>query len=288
MDRYLEIKRRLLRFAESNGDLLAVIAIGSTVREYAGADAYSDLDLILVCTNPADWLFGDLPDLLGEAKISFVEPTFAGGMERRILYNGSLDVDMIVLTPEQMDLALSSGVAAEVMSRGYCVLYDDRNVSEKLKALPMTVPRREMTEHEFSNTVNDFWFHAVWSAKKILRGELWAAKMCIDAYMKGLLLKIMEASEWDSKDVWHNGRFLEKWASGDTLAALGAGFAHYDQEDMIRALFHTGALFGKLANGIAQKQGFTYPEEAECYARSLMKAYWETDSEYAEITETEL
>lgn len=44
--------------------------------------------------------------------------------------------------------------------------------------------------------------------------------MCIDAYMKTLLLKIMEASEEQQKDVWHNGRFLEKWAGEDTLACF--------------------------------------------------------------------
>lgn len=280
MDRYCKIKQRLLHIAEKNDGLLAVIALGSSVRDYAVADEFSDLDLLLVCRNPMDWLYGDLPKDLGEFRISFVEPTFAGGMERRLLYDGSLDVDLIVLTPEQLQNAIGSGVAAEVLGRGYAVLYGSAEITDLLKAnVSICVPHHMMTEAEFSNAVNDFWFHAVWSAKKILRGELWTAKMCIDSYMKGLLLKIMEAGECDRKDVWHNGRFLEKWAEADTLDALGASFAHYNREDMILALFHTGALFGKLAKEISKKQGYSYPEEAERYALSLLKEYWDTGSE---------
>ena len=42
------------------------------------------------------------------------------------------------------------------------------------------------------NMINDFFFHTIWASKKILRGELWTAKMCIDAYLKKYLLKITE------------------------------------------------------------------------------------------------
>lgn len=47
MDRYQKIKERLLSVAEQNGDVQAIIAIGSTVRDYAKADEFSDMDLIL-------------------------------------------------------------------------------------------------------------------------------------------------------------------------------------------------------------------------------------------------
>ena len=35
-----------------------------------------------------------MPVKLGNVKISFVEMTLGGGKERRILYDGALDVDM--------------------------------------------------------------------------------------------------------------------------------------------------------------------------------------------------
>lgn len=274
VDRYHEIKQRLLAIAEKEPELLAVTVIGSSAREYEKADVYSDLDLLLICRNPADWLHGNLPKELGEIKISFVEPTFGGGMERRVLYDGALDVDLIVLTPEQLENAFQSGAASQVLSRGYAVVYDRIGISEILKSkLSDPALHRQMTEAEFINTVNDFWFHAVWSAKKLLRGELWTAKMCVDAYMKGLLLKIMELRSCSQTDVWHNGRFLEQWAGADALAALGGCFAHYDREDLLAALLHTGKLFGELARAAAHNWHYAYPLEAERYALSLLTAY---------------
>lgn len=276
MDRYLQIKQRLLRVAENDDGLLAVIAIGSSAREYVKADEYSDLDLLLVCSDSTDWLYGDLPSKLGEVKITFAEPTFGGGMERRVLYSDSLDVDLIVLTQQQLEAALCEGMASQVLGRGYAVIYDNIGVSEVLKEkLNGTALHRKITEGEFINTVNDFWFHAVWSAKKILRGELWTAKMCIDAYMKGLLLKIMELRKCDREDVWHNGRFLEKWAGEDAVEALGGCFARYERESVMAALWNTAKLFGNLARHAAANLGFSYPAEAEGYALSLLTEYLE-------------
>lgn len=47
------------------------------------------------------------------------------------------------------------------------------------------------THSKFLETVNDFLYHAVWTAKKLQRGELWTAKTYSDDYMKRLLLQMM-------------------------------------------------------------------------------------------------
>lgn len=274
MDRYSAIRKRLLEIAADYDSLLAVVALGSSVREYASADCYSDLDLLLVCRDPGPWLTGSLPEQLGEVRISFVEHTFAGGMERRILYSGSLDVDLILLTPEQMTVALESGVAAEILGRGYRVLHDRVGVADSLREnVRVSIPKPAMTEAEFTNIVNDFWFHTVWAAKKLLRGELWTAKMCIDAYLKERLLKILELKKVSSTDVWHNGRFLEKWAGEEMVVALGGCFARYERAEMASALRETAQLFGRTAQEAAQQQRFSYPHDVESYARALLSEY---------------
>ena len=130
-----------------------------------------------------------------------------------------------------------------------------------------------MPEKGFINTVNDFWYHTVWTSKKILRGELWTAKMCVDAYMKNHLLKMIELNRVKDEniDVWHSGRFLEKWAGEETVQALADCFAHYEKVDIISALFNTAELFGALARSAAQKCSYEYPKQAEEYALSLLK-----------------
>lgn len=269
MDRYREIKEKLLNIARQDPDVLAVIAFGSSVRTNTPADEFSDLDLLLVCENPEAWLYGDRPAKLGEIKISFTEPSFAGAMERRMLYGGALDLDLIVLTKQQLELAAESGVLSEVLSRGYRVLYDNAGIGDRLEKLPEP-QHREMTQQEFTNTVNDFWFHTVWAARKILRGELWTAQMCVDAYLKSLLLKMLEAARAGREDVWHDGRFLENWAGEDVVAALGNCFAHYERENTVSALKYTADLFGELSCQVARERGFSHPRSEEDYARSLL------------------
>lgn len=49
-------------------------------------------------------------------KISSVEPTFGGAQERRVLYEGSCDVDIIIFTPDKFRDAVMNGSCNEVMN----------------------------------------------------------------------------------------------------------------------------------------------------------------------------
>jgi len=278
-----------LELAKQDEAVHAVIAIGSSARTYAKADEYSDMDLIVVTDHPHDWLYGDCPDTLGVVKISFVEQTLGGGLERRILFEGSLDTDLVALTPQQLLHAVKDGVAQEVMNRGYAVLYDNMGIAKILEEnCLVAVQRKVISENEFRNAIEDFWFHAVWASKKMLRGELWTAKMCIDAYMKKLLLQMIENEELADRecDVWHSGRFLEKWAKESTVRSLKDCFAHYEKSDMISALYHTAVFMSRVAHHMAALCNYAYPEEAEEYARALLKQYWDVSFEYAEADKT--
>lgn len=277
MDRYLNIKNNLLELAQKDANIKAVVLIGSSTRDTVKADEYSDIDVVIATEDIEKWLYGDYPDKLGKVKISFVEPTLGGGRERRILYENALDVDLITFTPAQFETAIKEGVASIVMNRGYVVMYDSMGFSKLLeKNVSHEIPQADLPESEFSNMVNDFFFHTVWASKKILRGELWSAKMCIDAYLKNYLLKVIEVYSVSKHhvDVWHDGRFLDRWAEQDILVKLAQCFAHYNKEDMVAALFATAELFGRLAKQFAEMKGYIYPVEAEKYAMLLLNDYF--------------
>lgn len=273
MDRFMNIKEKLLAVAKEDEDIKAIVLIGSSTRDTVKADEYSDLDVVIATEKPEGWLYGDYPEKLGNVKISFVEPTLGGGKERRMLYDGSLDVDMIVFTPEQFEKAIREGVASWVMNRGYEIMYDAEDYSALLKEnISHELSPTDLSEPEFNNMVNDFFFHTVWASKKILRGELWTAKMCIDAYLKNYLLKMIEmysVSKYQV-DVWHDGRFLDRWAEREILSDLEKCFARYDREDMVSALSATLNLFCRLAGQTAEMKGYEYPKEAENYAKILI------------------
>ena len=102
-------------------------------------------------------------------------------------------------------------------------------------------------EATFLEVVNDMWYHAVWTAKKLRRGELWIAKRCCDEYLKALLLQMVEwhtlATKRPQVQMWFNGRFLETWADPRVLDRLRTAFTSNNQADVQRALFATLNLF---------------------------------------------
>ena len=273
-DKYHEIKRRLLLLAENHAEIKAVLAIGSSTRSDVPADEYSDLDLMIVTDDTDSWLYGNLPAELGDVKISFVEPTLGGGMERRVLYGGWLDVDMIVFTAGQFLNAVNDGTASWVMNRGYAVLHDRIGAAKLLKnKISLEIHKSDFSESEFQNLASNFYFHTVWAAKKLLRGELWSAKMCLDSYLKNLLLKVLEvhAAAKNHADVWHDGRFLDRWADEEIRVELKNCFARYDKDDMKNALKSTHRLFAKIAKETASLKNFAYPDEAEKFSNEFLE-----------------
>ena len=273
-DRFSEIKNRLCEFATKDRDIWAVIAIGSSTRSDIPADEYSDLDLFVVTEEPDPWFSGEYPKKLGRVSISFLEPTLGGGKERRCIFDEDKDVDMIVLTPDQFETAVREGVAGWVMNRGYRILYDAGYMEEKCgsslsdmlkKYVSSATAGEVISKTDYLNLVNDFYFHNIWSCKKLLRGELWSAKMCIDAYLKRHLLHMIEQYQLaqGSEDVWHDGRFLDSWADPEVREELKDCFAHYDSKDCGAALMATHKLFAKIAPVVAEKLMIDYPREAE-------------------------
>ena len=272
-DRYRDIKQKLCKYAEQDKDIKAVIAIGSSTRSDLPADEFSDLDLIIVTSAPDRWYSGECPAFFGNVSISFIEPTLGGGKERRCIYDADRDVDMIIFTPLQFENALKEGVTEWVMNRGWKLLYDGGDYAKKIpQFVTLEVHHAVMTKEEYENTVNDFFFHIIWACKKFRRGELWSAKMCIDGYLKERLLKMIEQNQlcFGDTDVWHDGRFLDRWADSSVLDELKDCFAHYDSDDCRRALLATQRLFARLARTVADKRGFIYPEKAEECALSYM------------------
>ncbi|WP_296662034.1 aminoglycoside 6-adenylyltransferase [Treponema sp. UBA753] len=273
-DKYHEIKQRLLLIAEKHAEIKAVVAIGSSTRSDVPADEYSDLDLIIATDDTDSWLYGNLPAELGDVKISFVEPTLGGGMERRILYCGWLDVDMIVFTAGQFLNAVNDGTASWVMNRGYAVLHDRIGAAELLKQkINLEIHKSDFSESEFQNLASNFYFHTVWAAKKLLRGELWSAKMCLDSYLKNLLLKVLEVqtATKNHADVWHDGRFLDRWADEEIRVELKNCFARYDKDDMKNALKSTHRLFARTAKETAALKNFAYPDEAKKFSEEFLE-----------------
>ena len=268
----------IVRYAEANDAVSALILIGSQARDARKADAFSDIDLLLIVQDPEPFIRSDawLQDISG-VHISFTEHTIDGQIERRVLLDGAQDVDFVIIGEQAAAQALERGEAANILRRGYKVL-----VNKAHFPLPPPVPPAAFVpaeEAEFQNTVHDFWFHTVWTAKKLLRGEVWAAKFCADGYMKYKLLWMIEQHEHAVRrsgcDTWYGGRFIDSWVDESIRRELETAFAHYTREDIAAALRITMQLFRRLATETADIQGFAYPTHADEYATQWVQEHLE-------------
>jgi len=274
---YRELVDRFIRWGEKCDSLRAALVIGSQARADHRADENSDLDLLMIVDNPACFLSSDqwLKEI-GDFFFSFTENTLEGAVERRVLFDNALDVDFVLFSSSNAGV-LISGLAADILRRGHCILIDKIKLRDQLAPLAMEEQAFSFpNEKEFVNKVNDFWYHAVWTAKKLKRGELWTAKFCVDSHMKRNLLAMVEcyakAMHGAEYNTWHNGRFMEEWAEAWIVEKLSLCFSLYSEESIIAALKSTMGLYRAIAVEVAGMRGFSYPTEADAYAAAWVMA----------------
>ena len=288
MNKYQTIIENFTRWGESSARLHAAIILGSQAREERPADGYSDLDVSMIVDDPSWFLSSDeWLNSIGKLRISFAEDTLNGLKERRVLFDGALDVDF-VLIPKSFFNQVYAGAENEdpaiftnpevraIFSRGYRILIDKIGLQSYLSKKKPEKPIAVLpSEHEYINIVNDFWYHSVWTVKKLKRGELWTAKMCLDSYMKGKLLKIIEfhtrALHGANCDTWHNGRFIEEWAEDWIIKKLPLCFSRYNRDEIKSAILSTMDLFRITAVEAGKKLNLKYPVEADEYATAWVK-----------------
>ncbi len=281
---YARLEARFVAWAATVPNIRAAVVIGSRARTVNPADEWADLDILFITSEPgryiaaADWLAN-----MGDYWLTFVETTPDGEQERRVLFEGGLDVDFVPLPVErmaQLEESIRAGEVPDPIRRGARVLLDkDGAVTAalaRLSSLARPARQEPPAEERFLNVVNDFWYHTVWAAKKLRRGELWTAKGCVDSYLKwGCLLPMIEwharaAHGWDY-ETWLRGRFLERWADPRAIDGLRGAFGRYEADDLWRALFATMDLFRWLATETATRLGYSCPDEAETKTVALVR-----------------
>ena len=247
-------------WARSRDDVRAALVVGSQARSETAADRWSDLDVGLLVDDPRilaedeTWV-----EEFGVPVLTFLEPTaFGGRVERRVLYDSGEDVDFALLEVSAWEQFGSLPEARATAERGYRVLYDELGLEAALEepTRPAAAPPQDAAA--FTELASDFWYHALWTAKKLRRGEVYTAISCLDGYMKARLVTLIEwhARAVDSAvDTWHGGRFLERWADPGALAALERSYAHYDLRDVARALWETIDLWQSLEEETARRLG---------------------------------
>lgn len=254
--------------------------VGSRARTDHPADAWSDLDVVICAIDP-DALLAEPGwiERMGTPIITFLEPTAVGlWKERRALFEGALDADFSVIPAAFLADALAAPPliddVASVLRRGVRVLADKDGQLEQLLALVRGLPRPSPVppdQARLDELVNDFWYHVVWIAKKLRRGERVVAHACLEHHQRPLLLTLVRWRAQVDGAIWHGARYLEEWADPATLEALPATWAQHDAADIIRATRAMMGLVSRLSAEVADAHGLIVPP-AEPAARAWFDA----------------
>jgi aminoglycoside 6-adenylyltransferase len=248
-------------WGRERSDVRAVLVVGSQARTDTPADQWSDVDLVLVVDDPtpylasAEWL-----GAFGRPLLSVVEPTAVGPFtERRVLLETGLEVDFALLPVAAARRMAEDPEGMAVLRRGFRVLVDTLGLEAHLQASAARPWPPELPDQAaFAQLTHDFWYHLLWAAKKLRRGELWIATQTCNCHLKGLLVTLLG---WHTRaaeplaDTWHGGRFLERWADPHTLQELGHAYAGYDAAEVAQALEATAELFERLERECAERLG---------------------------------
>lgn len=267
-------------WAQLRPDVRAGVVLGSWARHDLPADHLSDLDLVVIVSDPsvflseAGWLH-----TFGEPCLTFVEPTATGNFrERRVSFRDGRDIDFSIVPVaaiQRMILQQIPVEIADVFRRGFRILVDKDHLAERFTDSALWPEKADKlpTELTWRETGHDFLFHILLAAKKALRGELWVATGSCNGYLQNLLLRLMEwhANAKGHSDSWHAGRFLERWAESDVLKALPDTFAKYALEDVQRALMADLHFYEKFGREIANAFGYDFREEAYSFAVEQLK-----------------
>jgi aminoglycoside 6-adenylyltransferase len=288
---YEQMIENFVAWAEKEETVTSAIVIGSRARSDHPADPWADLDMIVVSKEPARLLeYTNWLTEIGRPVLTFIETTSAGDeKERRVLFDNGLDVDFSVVPYQKIEMMLQpdvfrqfTGVFGNLFGRGVRMLLDKEGQVARLSKLAAEYPSSPSMlpgEAEFLQCASDFWYHVLWTARHLRRGELWWAKAGCDIHLKSLLFTMLEwharATQGLGHDTWFRGRFLEEWANPQAVHELKQVFAHYDAEDIWRALLATMRLFRWLAEETAVRCGLDYPAEEDRFVTTITMELFE-------------
>jgi len=276
---------RIVVWADGEETVRGLILLGSRARSELPADEWSDTDLLLFSTDPDRWLDdGRWLDAIGPVILTFVEPTaLAGLFERRVLFEGAVDVDLVMVPVEAIDDVVAADGAIPVLARGYRLLVDKDGRFDKLSGLAAAADPRAIhgaspwppALDEVANLIGDYLYHCVWIVKKLRRGELAVAVRCHNAYQGAIIRRFVawqaEARTDGKTNTHYDGRFLERWAVPETVSGLTVTQARYDVADLARAILESMELFRMLATEVAKAVGAMYPSDAHGSIRDWVR-----------------
>jgi aminoglycoside 6-adenylyltransferase len=271
---------RLVRWAEGQPAVRAMLLTSSRAIPGGVEDAFSDYDVILALAvdTPAgeilpfhqgrDWL-----EAFGRVLVLFRDPLeMEDGCQKSgyvVQFEDGLKIDFSLWETKILRRVAAAPELPAEFDAGYRLLLDKDGLAQGLK--PPTyqayipVPPGE---RKYRETVEMFLLDATYMAKFLWRDDLMAARHLLETFIQQEHLLPMLEWHMEIDHGWSvkpgpYGRRLKRTLRPDLWADLEGTYTGPGLEENWQALFRTIALMRKAALEVGERLGFAYPHDIE-------------------------
>ena len=272
----LNTEERIIKWAESQTEVRAVLLTSTRAMPNAHVDALSDHDVILIVRSirpfveDRTWI-----NDFGEVLVVYWDPVHPDsdfGIEKIAnvtQYASGLKIDFTLWPVSLFEKIVAAPALPAELDAGYRLLLDkDRLTTSLLAPTGKAYIPKPPTLEAYLTWINDFFSDPPYVAKCLWRGELLPAKWCLDYDMKHIYLR--QLLEWRA-EIDHDwsvpvgalGKGLKRLLPADIWAELEQCYAGARSEDNWEALAHTMALFRRVAVEVGMHLGYAYPHDLD-------------------------
>lgn len=263
------VLRRIVRWAEAQATVRAVVLTSTRARAGASVDALSDYDVILYASDPAPLLghgswTADLGPVLVQMPPQGQEHAW-GHPTRLVLYEDGTRIDFSILDVGVLREASEAARLPEELDAGYRILLDKDHLATALPAPSGSAyVLHPPTQDEFAALVEEFWWETAYVAKSLWREELLPARYSLECVLKlDLLRRMLEWRVALDHDWTYRpgvlGRGLKAHLAPELWSELEQTYVGADVGESWRALSRTIALFRTVATEVAGQLALEYP-----------------------------
>lgn len=262
--------RELIAWGDGQPDIRAMV-LTSTRATGAPKDAYSDYDVVLICTDVAAryedraWLAA-----FGEVVIEWWDPlqpdddTGLLSTGNIVYYTGTRKIDF-TLWPTEVAPVLT-GKLTDELDTGYTVLLDKDGLTANWpaptgEAYAISLPDCD----RYREAVNDFFIGVPYVATAMIRGEILPGKWVLDydmryEYLLPMLKWYAVVLHGDVR-IGGTGKGLQRLLPVDVMHRLEHTYAGMDVPDNLAAMDAMIALFNGIAQVVGLAIGCAYPQD---------------------------
>lgn len=277
---YIDLQNNLIAWAEGEDNVRALLVVGSRARTMPPADQFSDLDTILFCLRPTEYVeSNDWMRSLGPFWFSYLDQPKYKEPEQFALYDDAVKIDVMIMKireDDNLQSRLDTFPYNYVLQRGFKVLVDKTDSRSQI-----IIPRVDNTgilpgQTEFDNHIHQALLLTIKTFRYLERSDLWRAYDTLNYDLKNNLLVLLE---WEAlttnpdKDIWYDGRYIDQWGNTEIVSLFPQIFCGYQKENLWSGLdlFLQGSSI--LAKRIAEKLGLSLPTDDYEHIRRILSGF---------------